>query len=44
MVAINHNMDLGDAWEHANNPQYPTELTALAYRFAINYVVYAMTH
>jgi len=44
MVMINHNMDLGDAWEHANNPRYPTELTALAYRFAVNYVVYAMTH
>ena len=44
MVVINHNMDLGDGWEHANDPRYPTELTAIAYRFAINYVVYAMTH
>jgi len=44
MVVINHNMDLGDAWEHANDPRYPTDLTALAYRFAINYVVYALTH
>ena len=44
MVVINHNMDLGDGWEHANDPRYPTELTALAYRFAVNYVVYAMTH
>ena len=23
MVAICHNMDLGDSWEHADNPQYP---------------------
>ncbi len=44
MVAINHNMDLGDAWEHADDPQYPQEMTALAYRFAVNYVIYAMTH
>jgi hypothetical protein len=44
MVAINHNMDLGDAWEHADDPRYPTDLTALAYRFAVNYVIYAMTH
>ena len=44
MVAINHNMDLGDAWEHANDARYPAELTALAYRFAVNYVIYAMTH
>jgi hypothetical protein len=44
MVAINFNMDLGDAWEHADDPYYPEPLTALAYRFGINYVVYAMTH
>jgi len=43
-VIINFNMDLGDAWEHADNPQYPQPLTALAYRFAINYLLYSMTH
>ena len=25
-------------------PAYPEEFTALAYRFGINYVIYAMTH
>lgn len=44
MVAINHNMDIGDAWEHADWPDYPENMTALAYRFGINYLVYAMTH
>jgi hypothetical protein len=44
MVAINFNMDLGDAWEHADEPRYPQPLTALAYRFAISYALYAMTH
>ena len=44
MVAINFNMDLGDAWEHADWPQYPEPIRARAYRFGINYVVYAMTH
>jgi len=44
LVAINFNMDLGDAWEHADDPFYPEPLTALAYRFGINYVIYAMTH
>jgi hypothetical protein len=44
MVAINFNMDLGDAWEHADTPQYPEQMTALAYRFGINYIIYAMTH
>jgi hypothetical protein len=44
MVAINFNMDMGDAWEHADDPYYPQPMTALAYRFAVNYVIYAMTH
>ena len=44
MVAINFNMDLGDAWEHADWPEYPQQYASLAYRFAVNYVLYAMTH
>jgi hypothetical protein len=44
MVAINFNMDLGDAWEHADDAAYPEPLTALAYRFGINYLIYTMTH
>jgi len=44
VVAINFNMDLGDAWEHADDAFYPEPLTALAYRFGVNYVMYAMTH
>ncbi len=44
MVAINFNMDMGDAWEHADDPVYPVAMTSLAYRFGINYLLYAMTH
>ena len=44
LVAINFNMDMGDAWEHADDPWYPEPMTALAYRFAVNYVIYSMTH
>jgi hypothetical protein len=44
LVAINHNIDMGDAWEHADDAHYPVEMTALAYRFGVNYVIYAMTH
>ena len=44
MVLINFNMDLGDAWEHADWPEYPERYTAMSYRLGINYVVYAMTH
>ena len=44
MVAINFNMDLGDAWEHADWAEYPEPYSAMAYRFAVNYVIYSMTH
>lgn len=44
MVVINFNMDLGDAWEHADTPSYALLYTNLAYKYAINYIVYAMTH
>jgi hypothetical protein len=44
MVAICHNMDLGDSWEHADNPQYPERFSALGFRIGVNYVIYSMTH
>lgn len=44
IVAINFNMDMGDAWEHADDPSYPEPMTSLAYRFGVNYVIYSMTH
>jgi hypothetical protein len=44
MVAICHNMDLGDSWEHADNPEYPQQFSALGIRIGVNYVAYAMTH
>jgi Domain of unknown function (DUF4159) len=44
IVAANFNTDTGDAWEFADVPYYPAEMTLLAYRYGINYIVYAMTH
>ena len=44
MVAICHDMDLGDSWEHADNPVYPVQYTQLGMRIGVNYVTYAMTH
>lgn len=44
MVAICHNMDLGDSWEHADDPEYPEQYSALGFRIGVNYIVYAMTH
>ena len=44
MVIINHNMDLGDAWEWADHPNYPLRFSTFAYEMGINAVVYAMTY
>jgi hypothetical protein len=44
MVAICHNMDLGDSWEKADNPAYPEKFSALGIRIGMNYIVYSMTH
>jgi hypothetical protein len=44
IVAMNFNMDMGDSWEHADDPYYPANMTGQAYRLGVNYVIYAMTH
>jgi hypothetical protein len=44
MVAICHNMDLGDSVEHSDNPAYPEKYSAQGMRTYINYIMYAMTH
>jgi hypothetical protein len=44
MVAICHNMDLGDSVEHSDNPLYPEDYSAQGMRNFINYILYAMSH
>jgi len=44
MVAICHNMDLGDAWELSDEARYSEKWASLAYRVAVNYFVYDLTH
>jgi hypothetical protein len=44
LVTVFYNMDVGDAWECADMPEYPEASTSLAYRLAINSIVYSMTH
>ena len=44
VVAICHNMDLGDSWEWADDPQYDEKFSAMGFRIAANYLVYSMTH
>ncbi len=44
IVAICHNMHLGDAWEWSDSPEYPEPFAAMAFRVGIDYVMYSMTH
>jgi hypothetical protein len=44
MVAICHNMHLGDAWEWADTAEYPEKFASLAFRVGLNYIIYGMTH
>ena len=44
VVAICHNMDLGDAWEVSDEPRYPEKWASLAYRIAMNYFIYDLSH
>ena len=46
MLFINWNTDMGDGWEWSNAEEYPgyIKYTSLAYRMAINEIVYALTH
>jgi hypothetical protein len=44
LVVINHNTDLGDAYEWADAPEYPHYFSHYAYRVAINTILYALTH
>jgi len=44
MVLINWNTDLGDAWEWADDPNYPLRFSTFAYEMGINFVIYGMSH
>jgi len=44
VVAICFNMDLGDAWEWADIPEYPEKYASMAYRIGVNYIIYALSH
>ena len=44
MVVINWNTDLGDAWEHAENPYYPLKFSTFAFQMGVNMIVYGLSH
>ncbi len=44
MVLVNWNTDLGDAWEWADDPQYPLKFSTFAFEIGINFVIYGMSY
>jgi hypothetical protein len=44
MVIATYNSDLGDAWEHMDNPCYPVKFSGQAYRMGIDFILYSMSH
>ena len=44
MVLIAHNSDLGDAWEWAEQPDYPYDRSNYAFSLAFNIIAYSMIY
>lgn len=44
VMVINHNTDLGDSYENADNPLYPSRFSLYGYRIAINFILYSLSH
>ena len=44
MVIANYNNDIAEYWEFSDYGYYPIDLSNEAYKFGVNYVIYAFTH
>lgn len=44
MVIANYNQDLAEYWEFSDRGYYPIDISNDAYKFGVNYVIYALTH
>jgi hypothetical protein len=44
MMIVNYNYDVSDFWQFSENPFRPIEETNEAYKFGVNYIIYALTH
>ncbi|HEY6404307.1 MAG TPA: DUF4159 domain-containing protein [Blastocatellia bacterium] len=44
MMIINYNYDVSDYWQYSDDPFRPIEETNEAYKFGVNYIMYALTH
>ena len=44
LMIVNFNNDIGESWEFSDSGFIPIEISNVAYKLGVNYVVYAMTH
>lgn len=44
LLVANYNNDIGEYWEFSDQGYVPIDLSNEAYKFGVNYVVYALTH
>jgi hypothetical protein len=44
LLVANFNHDLGELWEFSDTGFVPVDLTNDAYKYGVNYIIYAMTH
>jgi hypothetical protein len=44
MMVVNYNNDISEYWEWSDDPFLPIEETNTAYKFGVNYALYALTH
>ena len=44
LLVANYNHDLGELWEYSDTGFVPVDLSNDAYKYGVNYVIYALTH
>ena len=44
LAVVNYNNDIGEDWEWSDTGTIPVDVSNMAYKLGVNYVVYAMTH
>jgi len=44
MMIVNYNNDISEYWEWSDDPMMPIEESNEAYKFGVNYAIYALTH
>jgi hypothetical protein len=44
MMVVDYNNDISEYWEWSDNPFMPIDETNEAFKYGVNYLMYALTH